>query len=242
MVNFNFSLHKATHIEHRHFWLPVATAGRGFCRGKRTATQAANDGTVVVSRPCGMPKQTVTTRVKSTKLTDQHRWVEILFRFLPAVFLPVVRWPACFVEFFCLLALDCIVPWEFEILYRAELSNPARNCHIFPGFSSFDFWPAVGCGPCSGRCFLRFSVLGASFGVEDDYSRFSALPSIFYVCFVYLFPRIFGSIRLYRAVWYSQLGPWFCWWQFISGRPLWSTCCDLTDQNIKGFSNHIILS
>lgn len=132
MVNFNFSLHKATHIEHRHFWLPVATAGRGFCRGKRTAIQAANDrGTVVVSRPCGMPKQTVTTRVKSTKLTDQHRWVEILFRFLPAVFLPVVRWPVCFVEFFCLLALDCIVPWEFEILYRAELSNPARNCHIF---------------------------------------------------------------------------------------------------------------
>eukprot|EP00434_Breviolum_minutum_P009298 symbB.v1.2.008194.t1/scaffold450.1/size202773/13 len=31
-----------------------------------------------------MPKQTVTTRVKSTKLTDQHRWVEILFRFLGA--------------------------------------------------------------------------------------------------------------------------------------------------------------
>lgn len=29
-----------------------------------------------------MPKQTVTTRVKSTKLTDQHPWVEILFRFL----------------------------------------------------------------------------------------------------------------------------------------------------------------
>ena len=29
-----------------------------------------------------MPKQTVTTRVKSTKLTDQHPWVEILFRSL----------------------------------------------------------------------------------------------------------------------------------------------------------------
>ena len=33
-------------------------------------------------RGLAMPKQTVTTRVKSTKLTDQHPWVEILFRFL----------------------------------------------------------------------------------------------------------------------------------------------------------------
>ena len=241
MVNFNFSLRKATHVEHRHFWLPVATAGRGKPRqtdrhpsGKRRHRRC------VATLRHAEANSNYTGEVYKTHGSTSMGWDT--FSILASSFFACGQVTGLFCWVFLCLALDCIVLWEFEILYRAELSNPARNCHIFPGFSSFDFWPAVGCGPCSGRCFLRFSVLGASFGVEDDYSRFSALPSIFYVCFIYLFPRIFGSIRLYRAVWYSQLGPWFCWWQFISGRPLWSTCCDLTDQNIKGFSNHIILS
>eukprot|EP00435_Cladocopium_sp_Y103_P005607 s4217_g1.t2 len=57
-----------------------AAAGRalGSCPSSGSA------GKPRLPRLRAMPKQTVTTRVKSTKLTDQHPWVEILFRLLGA--------------------------------------------------------------------------------------------------------------------------------------------------------------
>ena len=145
MVNFNFSLRKSDAYRTSSFLAPSGHSGtRQTAANGPPSKRQTTGATVVVSRPCGMPKQTVTTRVKSTKLTDQHRWVEILFRFLPAAFFACGQVTGLFCWVFLCLALDCIVLWEFEILYRAELSNPARNCHIFPDFLLLTFGPAVG--------------------------------------------------------------------------------------------------
>ncbi len=138
--------------------------------------------------------------------------------------------------------------WSFVFAVRIwdNMEQSSSTLLEIVVYFHFFFWPHVGY-PCSRRCFHRFSVISAWCGFKDGYPRFGALSSIFYVGFVCLIPRIFGSIRLYRAVWYSQLGLDFagvtensCWriWRFtaFSGRPLWRTCCDLMilmDRNVK---------
>ena len=55
-----------------------------------------------------MAKQTVTTRVKSTKLTDQHPWLEILFRCLEIWTFSMLWKPSTWCGFFMIFSRDII--------------------------------------------------------------------------------------------------------------------------------------